>query len=48
MQNFIQIPDPQKMKTEVQNVIKSVKDTLPFSDFTLGENLHQKDFNLSK
>ena len=28
MQNFIQIP--QKMKTGVQNVTKSVKDTLPF------------------
>ena len=28
MQNFFQIP--QKMKTGVQNVTKSVKDTLPF------------------
>ena len=43
MQNFIQIP--QKMKTGVQNVIKSVKDTLPFwvfwkKSFSISEKKH--------
>ena len=40
MQNFIQIP--QKMKTGVQNVIKSVKDTLPFWVFK------KKSFSISE